>query len=151
MCVVLQSTLVQHIGILSIKPDLLLLVLFLMATKAGVMAGVYVGFFLGLGQDLFSPDILGQNALAKTVVGFVAGLFNERVIRMDPVTQSIMLIIMFLINDALVMTVQMFKTGGEPRVILGGLLVITLPRAFYSLLLLTLPFIWTSIIKPARR
>ena len=151
VCIVLQSTLVPHIRILSIKPDLLLLVLFLMSTKAGVMAGVYVGFFLGLGQDLFSPDILGQNALAKTVVGFFAGLFNERVIRMDPVTQAVLLIIVFLLNDTLVMLVQMVKTGGEPHIILGELLMVTLPRAAYSLLLATLPFIWTNIIKPARR
>ena len=151
VCIVLQSTLVPHISILSIKPDLLLLVLFLMSTKAGAMTGVYVGFFLGLGQDLFSPEILGQNALAKTVVGFFAGLFNERVIRMDPITQSVLLIIVFLLNDALVMSVQMVKTGGEPIIILGELLMITLPRAAYSLLLATLPFFWTNIIKPSRR
>jgi len=151
VCVVLQSTLVPHISILSIKPDLLLLILFIMSTKAGVMAGVYVGFFLGLGQDLFSPEILGQNALAKTIVGFFAGLFNERVIRMDPVTQAVLIIIVFLLNDTLVMIVQMVKTGGEPHILLGELLMVTLPRAVYSLLLATLPFIWANIIKPARR
>ncbi|MDR2728658.1 MAG: rod shape-determining protein MreD [Chitinispirillales bacterium] len=151
VCIVLQSTLVPHIRILSIKPDLLLLVLFLMSTKAGVMAGVYVGFFIGLGQDLFSPDILGQNALAKTVAGFFAGLFNERVMRMDPVTQAVLLIIVFLINDTLIMAVQMVKTGGETHIVLGELLMVTLPRALYSLLLAALPFIWTNIIRPARR
>jgi len=151
VCIVLQSTLVPHISILTIKPDLLLLILFMMSTKAGPMTGLYVGFFLGLGQDLFSPEILGQNALAKTIVGFFAGLFNERVIRMDPVTQSVLLVIVFLLNDALIMSVQMVKTGGEPIVILGELLVVTLPRAVYSLLLATLPFIWTNFFKPAIR
>ncbi|MDR0305616.1 MAG: rod shape-determining protein MreD [Chitinispirillales bacterium] len=151
LCIVLQSTVIPHISIFSIKPDLLLLALFLMSTKAGVMAGVYVGFFLGLGQDLFSPEILGQNALAKTVVGFFAGLFNERVMRMDPVTQAALLIVVFLMNDALIMAVQIVKTGGEAHIVLGELLMVTLPRAIYSLLLAMLPFVWENVIQPVRR
>ncbi len=151
LCYVLQSTLVAHIKIFHIQPDLLLLALFMLSTKAGVMPGVYVGFILGLGQDLFSPEILGQNALAKTIVGFLAGLFNEKVIRMDPIMQAVLLIFMFLVNDTVMMTVQIVKTSGGANLLFGQLLTESLPRALYTLVFAALPFVWENIIQPATR
>jgi rod shape-determining protein MreD len=73
---ILQTTLIPSLSIMGIKPDLLVLVLFMMAIKTGIMPAIYIGFFLGLAQDLYSPSILGQCALAKTCSGFFASLFN---------------------------------------------------------------------------
>lgn len=151
LCFILQSTLVPHIKLFGVQPDLILLVLFLLSTKAGVMPGVYIGFLLGLGQDLFSPEILGQNALAKTIVGFIAGLFNEKVIRLDPVLQAVLLLMMFAVNDVVMMTVQIVKMGGQMDLVAGELLTATLPRAMYSLLFAILPFVWDNVIQPATR
>ena len=74
LCVVLQTTVVPLIGLSGITPDLLMVALFFFALKTGQMTAVWVGFFLGLGQDLFSTSILGQNALSKTIAGYFAGL-----------------------------------------------------------------------------
>jgi rod shape-determining protein MreD len=91
LCAILQSTLVDNIAVFGIKPDLLMLVLFNMSVAYGIMPGVYVGFFIGLGQDLFSPGLLGQNALAMSAAGFFSGLFNERVMRLDPLLRAALL------------------------------------------------------------
>lgn len=150
MCAILQSTLVSHIAIFSIKPDLLLLVLFFLATKSGVMPGIYAGFFLGLGQDLFSPSLLGQNALAMSVVGCICGLFNERVVRLDPIMRIVLMIAAFLINDTIIMLVHVMKADGSMGTVFVELLAVTLPRAVYTLFFAAVPFIWVSVVRPPR-
>ena len=150
LCAVLQSTLVPHIAIMSVKPDLLLLALFFLSTRAGVMPGVYVGFFLGLGQDLFSPSLLGQNALAMSVTGAICGLFNERVMRLDPIMRAVLLLGAFFVNDIIIMLVHIAKADGSMSTIFMELLVVTLPRAVYTLVFSAIPFVWVNVIKPPR-
>jgi rod shape-determining protein MreD len=114
------------------------------------MPGVYAGFLLGLGQDLFSPSLLGQNALAMSVVGFACGHFNERVMRLDPIMRVMLLVAAFITNDTIVMMVHVLKTNGETSTIFWELLVVTLPRAIYTLLFAAVPFVWTYVVKPPR-
>lgn len=139
---VLQTTLVPSFSIAGVKPDLLVLVLFMMAIKTGVMPAIYVGFVIGLGQDLYSPSILGQCALAKTIAGFFASLFNERVMRLDPFFQAILLIFTFFINDIAVYAVQIIKAGSSIGSIAPELFTSTLPRALYTLLFAIIPILW---------
>jgi len=150
LCVILQSTLVPHIAIMSIKPDLPLLVLFYLAIRFGMMPGTYVGFFLGLGQDLFSPSLLGQNALAMSVVGFVCGIFNVRVMRLDPVMRVVLIVVAFLANDIIVALVHIVKSDAGAGTLFIDILVVTLPRAAYTLVFALIPFLWVNIIKPPR-
>ncbi len=150
LCVILQSTLVPYIAVMSCKPDLPIVALFYLSLRLGVMPGVYVGFFLGLGQDLFSQSVLGQIALAKSVAGFVAGLFNERVVRLDPITRGALLIAVFVLNDAIVMLVQIVKSDGSAGMFFTELLMVTLPRALYSLVFAAIPLVWVNVVKPHR-
>ena len=151
VCFILQTTLVKAIPVYGIRPDLLIVALFVVATKTGVMQGVYLGFFMGLTQDLYSPSILGQNAFAYSVIGYIAGLFNDKVIKLDPVLKGVLLIILFLVNDALVMTVQVAKSDSGMGMIFPELFFSSLPRAFYSLLFAFIPFAWELFIHPAVR
>jgi rod shape-determining protein MreD len=150
LCLVLQSTLVPYVAVMSFKPDLPLIALFYLAVSLGVMPGVYVGFFLGLGQDLFTSGLLGQAAMAKSVAGFVAGLFNVRVVRLDPVTRGALLIAVFAINDAIVSLVQTVMAGGNVGTLFMELLMVTLPRALYSLVFAAIPFVWVNVVKPPK-
>jgi rod shape-determining protein MreD len=152
LCFVLQTTLVPAIGIFGISPDLLMVALFFLARKAGPFGATWVGFFLGLAEDLFSPSILGQNALSRTAAGFFAGLFNERVMRVDLVFQLVLLLVAFLIHDALYYTVQLLKTtsagtGGILHEILGS----SMPRALYSMLFALVPSIKNLLYPSASR
>jgi rod shape-determining protein MreD len=144
---VLQTTLVPALSIFSVKPDLLILLLFFLAIKTGVMPAIYIGFLLGLAQDLYSPSILGQNALAKTIIGFVAGLFNEKVMRVDPLFQGVLVLFTFIINDTVFTTINIIKSGGSLEVLGSTILTVTLPRAVYSLLFALIPFFWEHYFK----
>ncbi len=148
---VMQTTLVPVISIYSIKPDLLLLGLFMLAVKNGVMPGLYVGFFLGLAQDIYSPVILGQNALAKTLAGFFAGLFNEKVMRLDPVFQAVLLVLTVLLGDLVFLMVQMVKSGGTVQVLGLEIIISSLPRAIYSLLFGLVPIFWEYLFQTKTR
>jgi len=149
---VLQTTLIPSLSIMGVKPDLLVLFLFMMAIKVGIMPAIYIGFVLGLAQDLYSPSILGQSALAKTVAGFFASLFNDKVMRLDPLFQAVILILTFFINDIAVYIVQFVKTGTSFSGIIPELFGSTLPRSLYTLLFAIIPILWEqfSVVKIRR-
>ena len=136
---ILQTTIVPLITVFGIKPDLLILVLFFIGFKNDVIPAVFAGFFLGLAQDFYSPVILGQNALSKTITGFFSGLFNERVMRIDPIFQLVLLLLMFIIHDAVFFAVQMVKTDMPIQTIGLEIVSSTLPRALYTLFFALIP------------
>lgn len=148
---VLQSTLMPFVSIYSIKPDLLVLVLFMLATKTGIMPAVYVGFFIGLSQDVYSPLILGQNALAKTVAGFFAGLFNEKVMRLDPIVQSIILVLTVILSETVFLIVEIVKSSGSLQSFGTEMFTAVLPRALYTLLFGVIPIFWEHFFQPVKR
>jgi rod shape-determining protein MreD len=148
---ILQTSFVPVITIAGVKPDLLLIALFFFSIKYGVMPGIFVGFALGLGQDLYSPSLLGQNALAKTITGAFIGLFNERTMRSDPLIKTVLLLLVFLIHDAVFLTIQIVKLGGPLSILFLGLLTKCMPRALYSIAVAVLFYIWELIPKPAMR
>jgi rod shape-determining protein MreD len=149
---VLQTTIVPAISIMGVKPDLLVLFLFMLAIKVGILPAIYIGFVIGLVQDLYSPSILGQSALAKTVAGFFAGLFNEKVMRLDPLFQGVLLIFTFFVNDIVIFMVQFIKVEAHFTAIFPELFTYTLPRALYTLLFAIAPLLWEqfSVVKSRR-
>lgn len=78
----LQATFVPFIEIVTWKPNLVLIVLTLLAIHHGKTAGSTAGFVVGIASDLFSGSLLGLSALSKSVSGYVAGgvagFFQER-------------------------------------------------------------------------
>lgn len=71
---VVQTTWVRHVEIAGIQPDLILLTVVFVALLAGQLEGALLGFAIGLCQDAYSPQDLGLNALAKSLIGFAIGL-----------------------------------------------------------------------------
>src|SRR5690606_24537078 len=68
-----------YIAVESVTPDLLVVLTVFVALREGQFTGLATGFLLGLFFDLISSDIIGTNALAKMLAGFVAGYFyNEQ-------------------------------------------------------------------------
>ena len=136
---ILQTTIVPVITVFGVRPDLLIVTLFFLAIRKGGCPTVFAGFILGLAQDFYSPQILGQNALAKSVVGYFAGIFNERLMRLDPFTQLALLFITFILHDAIYFTVEAVQTGAPLQTIGTGIVTATLARAVYSLLFALIP------------
>lgn len=148
VCFVLQTTLVPVITVFGIQPDLTMIALLILSLRRGSMSGLWVGFALGLAQDLYSPSILGQHALAKTVVGFCIGLFNERVMSTDPLIKLAILLVAFCIHDSIFMAVEVLKHGSGIAALFGSLVIKTLPRAAYSIGIAALYYGWEYFSKP---
>ncbi len=78
----LQITFVPLIEIVTWKPNLVLVVLTLLAIHHGKIAGSTAGFVVGLASDLLSGGLLGLSSMSKSISGYiaggVAGFFQER-------------------------------------------------------------------------
>jgi len=61
--------------------------------------------------------------------------------RIDPFLQGVLLLITFLLNDFVYFMVQVVKSGVTMNLLGIELLVTTLPRALYSLLLAVVPLV----------
>lgn len=72
-----QVALLNFVAIVEITPDLLLIYLVYLALKEGHLFGIVAGFIIGLLYDIISVDVIGTNALAKTIAGFIAGFFYK--------------------------------------------------------------------------
>ncbi|MCU0609188.1 MAG: rod shape-determining protein MreD [Chitinispirillaceae bacterium] len=155
LCFVLQTTIVPVIAVFGVRPDLPLVALFFLAMKTGCLPAVWAGFFLGLTKDLYSPSILGQQALSGALAGFFAGLFNERVMRADLVFRLLLLFVTFLVSDTAGLLVQLLSAGsgaGFAGRLVHDLLAISVPRALYSMLFALVPYVKNYLfVTPFRR
>ena len=58
-----------------VSPDFLILLCIWITLHEGQFIGLFFAFGIGLLLDIVSFDVVGTNALAKTVAAFIAGLF----------------------------------------------------------------------------
>jgi rod shape-determining protein MreD len=79
LALALQTTLARYVrGTVAI--DLVLIVVVYVALTAGPVAGLLAGTVAGLVQDALSTGVIGIGGLAKTIVGFLAGLVGTQFI-----------------------------------------------------------------------
>jgi len=72
--------------------DLVLVVVVYVALTGGPVAGMLTGSVAGIIQDALSSGVVGIGGLAKSIVGFVAGLLGQQFI----VTAALPRLVMFL-------------------------------------------------------
>lgn len=65
----------RFIDIEGITPNLLVILVVWIAISEGQFKALFAGFLIGLQYDIISMDVMGTNALTKTIVAFVAGFF----------------------------------------------------------------------------
>ena len=144
VALVIQLTLINLVTILGVKPDLIMVVVVVFSLRKGEKEGIISGFTSGLLQDIFSTGLLGINALAKTVVGFICGIlkekiFHEHILFIIPI---ITFISSFLQSIVIFLLLRAF---GIDYNLVWSLKQIALPEALYSSLLS--PFIFLAINK----
>ena len=71
---VVQSTVMSHLTIAGVKPDLMLLVVISWSSLRGAEEGILWGFIAGLSLDLVSGAPFGVSTLAMLIVSFLSGL-----------------------------------------------------------------------------
>jgi rod shape-determining protein MreD len=82
--VLIQTTLVNYIAVLGVKPDIAMIGLVFFSHKQGRLVGETGGFISGLTQDTLSLSPLGYHAFSRTLIGFLFGTTAGK-IHVDPV------------------------------------------------------------------
>jgi rod shape-determining protein MreD len=80
LALALQTTLAQFLVGGSVAIDLVLVAVVSVALTMGPVSGMLTGTVAGLIQDSLSSGVLGIGGLAKSVIGFVAGVVGQQFI-----------------------------------------------------------------------
>jgi len=103
---VLQSTFAMSIELFGVRPNLLIVFIISVALLRGRVEGAYVGFFTGLGQDIFTGKILGFYALLGLYLGLLIGSINKRLYR-----ENFLVIIFFTFISSILYETIVFIFG----------------------------------------
>jgi rod shape-determining protein MreD len=125
---VVQTTLCRLIAVKGVQPDLILIFIVYLSMKEGAMAGILCGFLAGLFFDVYSPQHLGAGSLAKSIVGYLSGLLDERNITLDDKYKMLVLFIAALFHD----TVTASFAYGPAAAFKTILVFQSLPAALYT-------------------
>jgi len=82
----IQTTVLEHLSVAGVRPDLCLIAVSLIGLFGGLADGVMMGALLGFEQDLFSAGDTWVNAITKSAIGLSAGLVGRYVARTTPAT-----------------------------------------------------------------
>jgi rod shape-determining protein MreD len=83
--------------------DLVLVVVVYIALTSGPVTGVLVGTLAGLIQDALPLGVLGIGGLAKTIVGFAAGLLGTQFIITAPLPRFVIFVLATILHSAVFM------------------------------------------------
>lgn len=89
----LQVTLFQGLSLASVKPNLILILVFAFGFMRGKKTGIWTGFFGGLLLDIYYGDSIGFYAMIYMYVGYLNGVFYKFFYDED-ITLPVMLILM---------------------------------------------------------
>ena len=99
----LQTTLTSLVIRGTAALDLVLIVVVYIALSFGPVTGLLVGCAAGLVQDALSSGIIGIGGLAKTVIGFVAGLLGTQFIVTAPLSRFLVFVLATILHSAIFM------------------------------------------------
>jgi rod shape-determining protein MreD len=94
----LQTTLASLVIRGTAALDLVLIVVVYLSLISGPVSGVLLGSAAGLVQDALSPGIIGIGGLAKTIVGFVAGVLGSQFIVTAPLSRFVVFLLSTVIH-----------------------------------------------------
>lgn len=80
----LQTTLLPHVSVWEVKPDLGLVAACFVGLFAGELQGVVVGLVIGWALNLFSAGDLWVSLVTKGGAGFVAGMMGRHLTHVSP-------------------------------------------------------------------
>lgn len=99
----LQTTLATLVIRGTTALDLVLVVVVYISLMSGPVTGVMAGTVAGLVQDALSFGILGIGGLAKTVVGFAAGVLGTQFIITAPLPRFVVFVVATILHAAVFM------------------------------------------------
>ena len=147
LALLIQSSLASRASVFGVTPDIVLLVLVYIGISGGQVEGALFGFLAGFLQDAYAPGLMGTNALAKTIVGFVVGYARGGVVAESYLVQSSIVFGAVLLHDLVYFVCY---TGHDLPGILFMLLRYGVGAAFYTTILSIFLTILLSSIRVRR-
>ena len=103
IAIALQTTLATMVFRGGTAIDLVLIVVVFIAIKSGPVTGLLAGTVAGLIQDALGLGILGIGGMAKTIVGFLAGVLGTQFIVTAPLPRFLLLLVATVLHAAIFM------------------------------------------------
>jgi rod shape-determining protein MreD len=123
-------------------PDILALVLVFWSVHQPLRVGIGSAFFFGIAMDVHQSALLGQHALAYTILSFFAITIHRRLLWFSVPSQALQVLPLFAAAHAVELAVRMLSGGVFP-----GLSILLSP-ALESLLW---PVVSVLLLAPQRR
>lgn len=101
LLVPMQTTLLPHLSVWNIKPDLGLVAAALIGLCAGELEGLLVGLTIGWVLNLFSAGELWLSLLTNGGVGLLAGFLGRQVSQVTPFSLGGMVLLVSLVSGLL--------------------------------------------------
>lgn len=95
-------------------PDFLALVLVFWSIHEPRKVGIGMAFFMGLLMDVHDATLLGENALAYTLLSYLAIMIHRRVLWFPVMTQALHILPLLLLTQTLQLLVRLFVSGKFP-------------------------------------
>ena len=119
VALIVQTVLGRYFGFLNSYLDLFTVVVAMFGLLRGRAAGLASGTVAGLVQDTFSGGLLGFNGIAKTTVGYLAGIAGRHLIVRSWTSRLLFFATMSLVDIAILAGVG--HLAELPRVLGEGL------------------------------
>ena len=97
----LQTTLARFVIRGTVAVDLVFVLVVYVALSSGPVTGLLTGALAGLAQDALSSGVIGIGGLAKTVVGFLAGMVGTQFIVSQPLSRLVVFFAATLLHAAI--------------------------------------------------
>lgn len=95
-------------------PDFLALVLIFWSVHQPRKVGIGIAFFMGLLMDVHNASLLGQHALAYTLLSYFAIMIHRRVLWFNVLTQALHVLPLLLVMQTVELVVQSMVSGKLP-------------------------------------
>jgi len=92
LALALQTTIARFVLRGTVAVDLVLVVVVYVALTMGPVTGLLTGAVAGMVQDALTTGIIGIGGLAKTVVGFLAGVIGTQFIVAQPLPRFVVFV-----------------------------------------------------------
>lgn len=102
------------LGRLPAAPDPLALVIVFWAVHQPRRVGIFVAFGFGLAMDVHQGALLGQHALAYTLLCFGAIAMHRRLLWFDLLTQALQVLPLFVLAQVVMLIVRLAAGGMFP-------------------------------------
>ena len=96
-----------------VYPNFILMFVVYTALNKGIMKGQTIGFIYGLTWDILSTDIFGVRALSFTIAGYLAGSFNKKLNKNQPLTQIIVMAIGLIVTQLILNVTYIVMPASE--------------------------------------